>query len=337
MAYKEFEEGKIRLGSPKKKGKGAPSYIRPKKKNPYAGSGGGVARIQRLVKRAPEVMVKVSGNTRGYSHMKEHLNYITRNGELVGETGSGALIEGRDDVKSLADEWFRRREVVVGDRQRGAKETVNMVFSMPAGTDREKVRQATAKAVTELIADRHDYILVEHRDTAQPHVHVTVLARGRAGERYNPRKADLQALRDGFAHELRALGVEAESTPRKMRGIVRKPQRQVLRHLEMREPSKVQRSKVEEAVSVIKGLVEKGERPWEEATKNQQTKIRQQWKGLSERFFGEGGEGKTLAGEINRFLESMPLIKTEREILESSLTSRIEKNKKDSSDKNADK
>jgi type IV secretion system T-DNA border endonuclease VirD2 len=334
MAYQEFEEGKIRIGSPGKKGKGAPSYVRPKKKSPYSG-GGGVARIQRLVKRVPEVMVKVSGSTRGYSHMKEHLNYITRNGELVGETGSGALIEGRGDVKSLADEWFRRREVVIGDRQRGAKETVNMVFSMPAGTDREKVRLATARAISELIGDSHDYILVEHRDTAQPHVHVTILARGRAGERYNPRKADLQALRDGFAHELRVLGVEAESTPRRMRGVVRKPQQQVLRHLEMREPSKVQRSKVEQALSVIQGLVEKGQRPWEDATKKQQAKIRQQWKELGERFFAAGGDSKNLAGQINQFLESMPLVMTEREILESSLALKLEKNKKHSNDKNA--
>ena len=35
-----------------------------------------------------EVMVKITGNTKTVEHLTSHLEYITRNGELTGETRS---------------------------------------------------------------------------------------------------------------------------------------------------------------------------------------------------------------------------------------------------------
>jgi hypothetical protein len=48
------------------------------------------AKLERIVGRAPEVMVKITGRTKGVAHLKSHLAYITRNGELDAETEQGA-------------------------------------------------------------------------------------------------------------------------------------------------------------------------------------------------------------------------------------------------------
>ena len=55
------------------------------------------AKLERIVSRAPEVMVKITGRTKGVAHLKSHLAYITRNGELDAETEQGAAMTGRSD------------------------------------------------------------------------------------------------------------------------------------------------------------------------------------------------------------------------------------------------
>src|SRR6185295_9660223 len=64
--------------------------VRPRRKTPEEvlraaakGSRGGArARLARLAARTPEVMVKVTGRTRDPGHLRAHLEYISRNGEL---------------------------------------------------------------------------------------------------------------------------------------------------------------------------------------------------------------------------------------------------------------
>lgn len=61
------------------------------------------ARLARIVRRAPEVMVKVAGRTRDPAHLKAHLEYVSRNGELAFEGPDGWPIEGRPEVRELAE------------------------------------------------------------------------------------------------------------------------------------------------------------------------------------------------------------------------------------------
>ena len=63
-------------------------------------------RVERVVKRRPEVMVKITGNTKGEAHLKSHLDYITRKGELEAENERGEIIDGRADVAEVAEEWM---------------------------------------------------------------------------------------------------------------------------------------------------------------------------------------------------------------------------------------
>ena len=53
------------------------------------------ARLARIARRAPEVMVKVTGRTRDADHLRAHLDYISRNGGLVLEDQDGQDVLGR--------------------------------------------------------------------------------------------------------------------------------------------------------------------------------------------------------------------------------------------------
>ncbi len=54
----------------------------------------------------------------------------------------------------------------------------------------------------------------DQNPSPHPHVHLTVKAAGLDGVRLNPRKADLQRWREGFAEALREHGIEATTTSR---------------------------------------------------------------------------------------------------------------------------
>jgi Relaxase/Mobilisation nuclease domain len=192
----------------------------------------GRAQLQRVVRGAPEVMVKITGRTRDGGHLQRHLDYITRNGKLILEGPDGERLIGRADVRALAEDW--RSELSVVAQRRDAPVSLSIVLSMPAGTDEGRVHDASRAFASRLFADRHPYVFALHTDDRHPHVHLTVRALGRNGERLNPRKADLQLWRETFAAALRDRGVEAEATPRRARGVVRKAERTPVRKLRER-------------------------------------------------------------------------------------------------------
>ena len=205
----------------------------------------GRAQLQRVVRGAPEVMVKITGRTRDGGHLQRHLDYITRNGKLILEGPDGERLIGRADVRALAEDW--RSELSVVAQRRDAPVSLSIVLSMPAGTDEGRVHDASRAFASRLFADRHPYVFALHTDDRHPHVHLTVRALGRNGERLNPRKADLQLWRETFAAALRDRGVEAEATPRRARGVVRKAERTPVRKLRQRQAA-IRRTLVVEAL-----------------------------------------------------------------------------------------
>ncbi|HPV66884.1 MAG TPA: relaxase/mobilization nuclease domain-containing protein, partial [Sphingorhabdus lacus] len=96
--------------------------------------------------------------------------------------------------------------------------SVSLIFSMPEGTDPDKVLGAVRALAHAELSDNHDYVLALHTDTPRPHVHLTVQAEGLDRTRFNPRPVQLNRFRERFARELRARGVAAEATPRRARG-----------------------------------------------------------------------------------------------------------------------
>ena len=173
-------------------------------------------RIQATVtRRAPQVMVKVTGGGRGMAAIAAHFRYISKNGRLAIEDDRGVVREGKEALHDLADQWRHSGSLIdeVGHR----REAFNIMLSMPRGADAHIVQKAAREfAQTELAG--HRYVMVLHEHQANPHVHLSVRAESRTGKRLNPRKTDLHRWRETFAEKLRAWGVEAEATRQATRG-----------------------------------------------------------------------------------------------------------------------
>ena len=58
------------------------------------------AKLERIVSRVPEVMVKITGRTKVVAHLKSHLAYITRNGELDAETEQAVM----NSIETLSED-----------------------------------------------------------------------------------------------------------------------------------------------------------------------------------------------------------------------------------------
>ncbi len=179
-------------------------------------------RIAAMVRRAPQVMVKVTGGGRGMRAIVAHFRYISKNGRLNVEDNRGEIFGGAHAVRDLADDWrFSGALIPEEGADGGRREAFNIMLSMPRGTDPLAVQRA-AREFARIELTGHKYVMVLHDHQANPHVHISVRAEGHDGRRrLNPRKADLHRWREVFAAKLRELGVDAESTRRATRGATR--------------------------------------------------------------------------------------------------------------------
>lgn len=184
------------------------------------------AQIERTTRRTPEVMVKITnrlGAGKGMAAIREHLAYIGRNGKLELETDTGEQISDKASREAYTKEWQEQVRGKPIAEVSPRREAFNIILSMPAGTPPDKVREAASEFLKEEFGDRHRYCFVLHTDTDKPHVHACVLAAPLTkGKRLNPRKANLQRWREGFAEQLRHIGIDANATPRKTRGATSK-------------------------------------------------------------------------------------------------------------------
>lgn len=275
------------------------------------------ARLARVAGRAPEVMVKVTGRTRDPGALRAHLDYISRNGQLDMEDRDGAVLAGRAEVKDLADGWSA---AALADSQRRANAplSLSLMLSMPAGTDAAKVRDAARAFAADVFASEHDYVFALHTDAPHPHVHMAVCSRGDLGSRLNPKKADLEHWRQVFAQKLRDRGVEAEATPRRARGVTRKPERQALRKLRERHEagqgamSRVRRAAYAEAArAAFQGDTTR--RAWERRVAERQAVVRQSYLAQAS-LLGSSADprDRELGARVEAFVRSMPAPDSQR-------------------------
>lgn len=276
-------------------------------------------KLARIVRRTPEVMVKITGRTRNVAHLKSHLAYITRNGKLDAETEQGAMMTARGGLKDLQERWADDA-VLDNRRRRDGSLSVNIILSMPAGTDPSAVKDAVRAFAIETFEHNHDFVFVQHLDDKHPHVHLTVQSLGHDGKRLNPRKADLQAWRERFARELRLRGIAAEATPRRTRGKVRKADRGAVLALRKRKITPdVDRFAREEVLREARGG-KATERPWEGRIRSRQEAIRQRYLVYASELDRTGAApDQTLARQIRQFVGDMPSVETRRHTLRKEL------------------
>jgi len=93
-----------------------------------------------VVRRAMQVMVKVTGGGRGMKAIAAHFRYISKNGRLEIEDERDQLGLGKETVRELVDDWRLGGSLVadVSDR----REAFNIMLSMPRGIDALTVQRA---------------------------------------------------------------------------------------------------------------------------------------------------------------------------------------------------
>jgi hypothetical protein len=174
--------------------------------------------VATVTRRAPQVIVKVTGGGRGMAAIAAHFRYISKNGRLDIEDDRGEVRRGKESLHDLAEQWRLGGALIPNEGQR--REAFNIMLSMPRGTVPLIVQRAAREfAAVELAGFR--YVMVLHDHQANPHVHLSVRASARDGHRLNPRKADLHRWRETFAEKLRAWGIDAEATRQATRGVSR--------------------------------------------------------------------------------------------------------------------
>jgi hypothetical protein len=169
-----------------------------------------------VVRRAPQVMVKVTGGGRGMQAIAVHFRYISKNGRLDIEDERGETMRGREALHALTDDWRFGGTLIDDIPAPGQRrEAFNLMLSMPRGTDPLIVQKAAREFAQTELAD-HKYVMVLHDHQANPHVHISVRAESRHGQRLNPRKADLHRWRETFAESC-AVGGSPRKPPGRRR------------------------------------------------------------------------------------------------------------------------
>jgi hypothetical protein len=161
--------------------------------------------ISRTVRRAPEVMVKVSGGARTLASVEQSLRYYARDGKLGMELDTGEHLTTKGFDSELVRDWNLDLEVhrrqnarAVRAARKPSRLVHNIIFSMPPGTSSEKVFKAARKLVREEFAFRHRYAMFLHTDEPHPHVHMVVKAPGPSEYARLPCSASLRWLFCGF-------------------------------------------------------------------------------------------------------------------------------------------
>lgn len=273
------------------------------------------ARLGRIVSRVPEVMVKVTGRTRGVTHLKAHLDYLTRNGKLLAETQDGEQFQDRKRLRELHDEWLLANAAEARGRNNPqAAQSVGIILSMPAGAPRDRVHDAARTWARETFAGKHDWIMVRHDDRDHPHVHVSVRAVGNDGRRLAPGPEDLQLWRERFARELRRLGVLAEATPRQARGKVPRADRSPVQQVEKRGAKSIARQRQHgDALQAAKAPKLPQPRDWHRDIQVRQERIRKAYLEHAAELTQGDAADRRLARDIERFVADMPVPLTRRQ------------------------
>ncbi|WP_395009099.1 relaxase/mobilization nuclease domain-containing protein [Undibacterium sp.] len=243
-------------------------------------------KASRVAGGSSEVMVKITGFGKGTGHVAAHIKYIARHGKVELETNTGQQINGGKELNAFFTEW----NASLSKERKNQRDTMHSIFSMPPGTPPETVKIAVKRLAANTFSN-HEYVYALHTDTLHPHVHLTVKLKGFDGKKLNPRKADLQEWRESFAENMRAQGIDAEATPRLVRGVVKKAEKAVVRHIEQgdkthkprvsKAKAKAIKEAAEELIQESKGLaVTPG--AWVEKIKIAQNKIRETWKTVGE-------------------------------------------------------
>ena len=162
------------------------------------------------VRRAPQVMVKVTGGGRGMAAIAVHLRYISKGGRLPMEDDRGLQREGKESVQDVADQWRYGGSRIPERSDR--REAFNIMLSMPRGTDPLTVQRAArefAKSGTRGSPLRHGLA----RPSGQPACASERAGRVDSRQALEPAQGRPATLARDFRRALALLGHRRRSDP----------------------------------------------------------------------------------------------------------------------------
>ncbi len=278
-------------------------------------TGTALTNLRAAARKHPEVMVKIpkrhSSHSKGMKGIRNHLDYVSRNGKVELETQDGEKLNGKKAVKNHLDHW---RDTLGIAEETKHREALNIVLSMPAGTPPQAVLNAAREFAAEQFKD-HQYAFGLHHESddpkepPHPHVHLCVLMRDSMGRRINPRKNDLFEWRVRFAEKLRDEGVQCAATRRQHRGKTVKGKNGAVHAIDRRLAKRQSGSKSRvstERDSSLKEALQNGRRP-ENPYRSKSTDTRAQlvkrYKGLARSLYASGM--KTEARDIAKLAQQL--------------------------------
>lgn len=255
----------------------------------------------RVASGAAEVVVKITGYSKGVANAKANVNYISRHGKIDMENERGEVISGKKEVNAFFKEWGK--DFNDSGRYKNQRDTMHMVLSMPANTDPIAVKNAAREFAKHAFAKNHEYVFALHtfetdpdpKPSPNPHVHLTVKCLGFDGKRLHTQPNDLQRWREEFAERMREQGVDAEATPRISRGVSRRPERSVIRHIEQGDKThkprvpKAKAARVKEAANQLhketQGIVDRPS--WRNDLDTKHNNVRDAWLAVADSLLSE--------------------------------------------------
>jgi hypothetical protein len=281
--------------------------------------------LNRTVRRTPEVMVKVlTKGGRDRKAVGRHLSYLSRDGDVEIETDDGRHLIGQGVEKELLENWdldVEEARRTVGLRSHPGlmrpKLVHKIVLSMPAGTSPGGLLRGARAFARETFGAKHRYAMVLHTDEPHPHVHMVVKAVSEEGVRLNIRKATLREWRRQFARHLRAQGISANATDKAVRGAARcnlsdGMYRAMQRGASCRIPQQVSSPGTERT--------SRSEASSRESLRRTRARVEQGWLAAAEILDRQGQ--RDLAWYVRRFAETLPPVRTDRELLRQALRTR---------------
>ncbi len=267
---------------------GDPGKVKSKKNNTKDLKSGAVRKHKKraagIAAGSAEVMVKISSYGKGGGHVKAHLMYISRHSnadaeKIALENDKGQLFDTVDDVKELYEHWSAEIDANNRAGKENQRDTMHMVLSMPGKADPLAMRRAVRDFAADNFGANHEYVFALHTDTDNDHCHLVVKCRGFDGKQLRTTPEKLQQWRESFAERLRERGIDAEATPRQVRGVVRRAEKQVFRHMDPQR-SHVLQARAQEAREALQAEADGRQidaSPWDSDVKTWQGKTKAEW------------------------------------------------------------
>ena len=273
--------------------------------------------LSRTVRRTPEVMVKVL--TMGGGDLKavsRHLGYLSRDGEVEIETDDGRRLSGQGVEQELLEDWDLDLDEVRRTRDLRSRPGIlrpklvhKVVFSMPAGTPPDGLLRGTQAFARETFGAKHRYAMVLHTDEPHPHVHMVIKAVSEEGVRLNIRKATLREWRREFARHLRAQGISANATDKAVRGTTRANLSDGMYRARRRDASR----RMLEQVGSPGVERQAGEASSRASLLHTRAEVERGWMAAAEIL--DHQDQPDLAWYVRRFVETLPPVRSDRELL----------------------